>query len=150
MSIDQYFLVKKLFFIALISATVVISCKRDKDDELQVPRVATNLTINLNLPQYSPLNNPGGWAYVTGGSRGIIVYRVSTEEFSAFDRHCPYNVEEGCQVSVVDATIAEDTLCCHSRFEIIYGTPVSGPAEHTLQSFRTQFNPNANLLRIYN
>lgn len=87
---------------------------------------------------------------MTGGSRGIIVYRIGLDEFSAFDRHCPYNVTEGCQVSVVDGIFAEDTLCCHSRFEILYGTPVSGPAEHTLQSFRTQFNPNANMLRIYN
>lgn len=146
----SYLNVKKLFFIQLILLTVAFSCKRDNGDEPQVPRIATDLTININLPQYNSLSNPGGWAYVTGGSRGIIVYRIGLDEFSAFDRHCPYNVTQGCQVSVLDGIIAEDTVCCHSQFEILYGTPVTGPAEHTLQSFRTQFNPNANLLRIYN
>lgn len=140
----------KLLFILLILASVTYSCKRDTDDKIRVPRIATDVTINLNLPQYNPLTNPGGWAYVTGGSRGIIVYRIGIDEFSAFDRHCPYNVPEGCRVSVIDGIIAEDTLCCHSQFEILYGTPVEGPAQHTLQSFRTQFNPNAKLLRIYN
>lgn len=141
---------KHTLFLIFILLTVAFGCKRDDDDELQVPRVATDLTININLPSYSALANPGGWVYVTGGSRGIIVYRLSIDEFSAFDRHCTYNVVEGCKINVLDGTIAKDEECCDSEFEIISGTPVSGQAELPLQSFRTQFNPNANLLRIYN
>lgn len=129
---------------------VSTGCKKDRDDELHVPRVATNITININLPGYSALSNPGGWAYVQGGSRGIIVYRASMTEFSAFDRHCPYNVIEGCKISILEGSIAEDDECCHSQFEIITGIPISGKTERPLQPFRTQFNPNANLLRIFN
>jgi len=127
-----------------------LGCKKDRNDEIYVPRVATNVTININLPEFSALSNPGGWAYVLGGSRGIIVYRASTTEFSAFDRHCPYNVIEGCKVSILEGSIVEDDECCHSQFEIITGIPIAGPAERPLQSFRTQYNPNANLLRIFN
>ncbi len=126
------------------------NCKGDDDGDIQVPRIATDITINLNLPQYSPLNNPGSWAYVEGGSRGIVVYRLSSTDFTAFDRHCTYNVQELCQISFLEATIFEDAECCGSTFEIVSGTPVSGPAEAALQYFNTQFNPNANLLRIYN
>lgn len=127
-----------------------MGCKKERDEDLYVPRVSTNVTINLNLPEYNDLINPGGWAYVLGGSRGIIVYRVSETEFSAFDRHCPYMVIEGCKISMIEGSIAEDLECCHSRFEVITGIPVSGNAERPLQPFRTQFNPNAKLLRIFN
>lgn len=138
-----------LYFI-LILLILGSGCKKDRDDELQVPRIATNLTININLPEYNALSNPGGWAYVLGGSRGIIVYRSSTTDFSAFDRHCPYNVIEGCKISILEGSIAEDEECCHSQFEVITGIPISGEADRPLQPFRTHFNPNANLLRIYN
>lgn len=141
---------KRTIYFSLILLTVVFGCKRDDDDALHVPRIATDVTININLPGFSALANPGGWVYVNGGSRGIIVYRSSINSFSAFDRHCPYQVEQGCKINVLDGTIAEDEECCHSQFEIITGTPVSGSADRTLQHFNTQFNPNANLLRIYN
>ncbi len=140
----------RTFLILLILLTVGSGCRNGDDDELFVPRVATDLTININLPGYSALSNPGGWAYVNGGSRGIVVYRSSLTDFSAFDRHCTYQVLDGCKISVLDGIIAEDTTCCNSRFEIITGFPTEGPADRQLQPFRTQFNPNANLLRIYN
>ena len=132
----------------LIFAT---SC-RDDDENERVPRIQTDITLNLNLPEYNILLNPGGWIYLTGGSRGIIVYRVSNDEFAAFDRHCTFNVPEACRVFVNEDSgiTAKDTLCCGSVFEIITGNVVEGPAQFALQSFRTQFNQNSDVLRIYN
>lgn len=126
-----------------------MGCKKDRDNS-QVPRIPTDITINLNLPEYNTLINPGSWVYVTGGSKGIIVYRLSIEDFTAFDRHCSYNIPDGCRINVQDGTLAKDEECCDSEFEFISGTPVSGPAKMALQPFNTQFNPNANFLRIYN
>ncbi len=127
------------------------SCKGD-DDVLgnQVPILPTDLTINLNQPLYNPLTTPGGWAYVLGGSQGIVVYRLSETEFSAFDRHCTYQVSDNCQIMMEDPTTAHDETCCGSRFEVIFGTPVNGPATFPLRAYNTQYNPNANLLRIFN
>lgn len=142
---------KKYFIINLILVIVIVwGCRKERDYDHYVPRVATNVTINLNLPEYNDLLNPGGWAYVLGGSRGIVVYRASETDFSAYDRHCPYNVVEGCKISIIEGSIAEDTECCHSQFEVITGIPISGKAERPLQSFKTHFNPNAKSLRIYN
>lgn len=136
-------------YLILLLLLVFVGCKKDKNQS-QVPRVPTDITINLNLPEYNVLINPGSWVYVNGGSRGIIVYRLSTEDFTAFDRHCTYNIEEGCRIEAQDGTIAKDVECCDSEFEFISGTPVSGQAELALQRYNTQFNPNANFLRIYN
>ena len=136
-------------YLVLLLLPFFMGCKKDRDNS-QVPRVPTDITINLNLPQYNPLVNPGSWVYVAGGSRGIIVYRLSVEDFTAFDRHCTYNITEGCRINVQDGTIAKDEDCCNSELEFISGTRVSGPAQQVLQGFNTQFNPNANFLRIYN
>jgi len=134
-----------IFFIFLVG------CK-DEDENDRVPRIATNITLNLDLPEYQTLLNPGGWIYLTGGSRGIIVYRVNLDEFAAFDRHCTYNVPEACRVSVDEDTglTAVDTQCCGSEFEIITGSVVEGPAQLGLSPFQTQFNPNNNTLRVFN
>lgn len=136
---------------AIVVLLILTSCNGDDEDE-RVPRIQTDFTINLDLPEYNILLNPGGWLYLTGGSRGIIVYRVNNDEFAAFDRHCTYNVPEACRVFVDEDSglTAKDTLCCGSVFEIITGNVVEGPAQFGLQPFRTQFNQNSNMLRIYN
>lgn len=139
----------KLKHLLILLIPVLMACKKDKENT-QVPRIPTDVTINLNLPEYNALINPGGWVYVNGGSRGIIVYRLSTDEFTAFDRHCTYRIPEGCRIDVQDGTIAKDEECCESEFEFISGTPVSGPAEAALQRYNTLFNPSNNLLRIFN
>lgn len=137
------------FQISILLVLFLFGCKKEGDDS-QVPRIATDIQINLNLPSYNALLNPGGYAYAIGGSQGIVIYRLSQDEFTAFDRHCTYNVDEGCRINVTDGTIAKDEDCCLSEFEILSGTPVSGNAERALLRYNTQFNPNANFLRVYN
>jgi len=148
-SLKNHFL--RSLFVVLFALVALISCKDDDEDE-RVPRIQTDITLNLNLPEYNSLLNPGGWLYLTGGSRGIIVYRVNNDEFAAYDRHCTYNVPEACRVFVDpnSGITAADTLCCGSVFEIITGNVVEGPAQFRLQPFQTQFNSNSDLLRIYN
>jgi nitrite reductase/ring-hydroxylating ferredoxin subunit len=145
-------MLSRLFILALFFTVAITSCNDDdNNDDLRVPNVNTNIDLNLNLPQYNPLQNPGSWVYVTGGSRGIIVYRVGIEQFAAFDRHCTYNVQEGCQIVAEEgSTVAKDEECCNSEFEIITGGPTEGPARRPLRQYNTQFNPNANTLRVYN
>jgi nitrite reductase/ring-hydroxylating ferredoxin subunit len=136
----------------LIFVFVLTTSCRDDDEGDRVPRIQTEITLNLNLPEYNILLNPGGWLYLTGGSRGIIVYRVNNDEFAAFDRHCTFNVPEACRVFVDENSglTASDTLCCESIFEIITGNVVQGPAQFQLQPFQTQFNQNSDVLRIFN
>jgi len=139
------------FIILIFGLFIAPGCEKDRNtQDSRVPAVPTDITINLNLPQYNPLTNPGGFAYVIGGSRGIVVYRYGLEDFAAFDRHCTYQVEEGCTIEVEEASIATDMQCCGSSFEIVNGLPTEGPAIRPLRAYNTQFNPNANLLRIFN
>ena len=94
-----------------------------------------------------PLLAVGGWVYITGGSRGIIVYRFSPDEFLAFDRHCTFQVEDGCRTDVDNTNItAVDSDCCGSKFLIVDGAPIDGPANIGLQHYNTQFDGNTLLI----
>lgn len=134
------------FLFLQLMVVLATSCK--KENQTGVPPVQLDISININLPEYADLQVPGGWAYLTGGSQGLIVYRVSNDEFSALDRHCPVNPENLCRVTVDDSqVVAKDTACCEATFLIQDGQPlsVSGIA---LRKYSTIFNGNT--LRIYN
>ena len=134
----------------LVVVFALTSSCRDKEDRI-VPRIATDITLNLNLPEYNTLINPGGWLYLTGGSRGVVVYRISNDEFVAFDRHCTYNVPERCRVSMEDSGVTlKDEQCCGSVFDMFTGGVLEGPADRGLQSFRTFYSSETNTLRIFN
>jgi nitrite reductase/ring-hydroxylating ferredoxin subunit len=138
-----------LFVLTFIFAFASNSCK--KDDDSQVPFVAVDITLNLDLPDNLPLLNPGGWLQVTGGSRGIIVYRINLDEFVAFDRHCTFEAEKGCKITVNSESnvTAIDNQCCSSVFSIIDGFPQSGNAKRQLREYSTSFN-GTNIIRIFN
>jgi hypothetical protein len=123
------------------------SCKEEK---YPIPNVPVNITINLDLPSYLPLNAPGGYVYVPGGSRGIVVYR-HFDEFVALDRHSTYNSDDECAVVNVDPDNIfelEDT-CSGSRFSIMNGGVIQGPAKFGLKKYTTYWD-GAYTVNIYN
>ena len=85
---------KKQIILLFIVMLTVFSCKKSINHP--VPLVPTDITININLPSYNALTGVGGYAYVAGGSKGIIVYRRAQEEFIAWDRHSPADVNGSC------------------------------------------------------
>jgi nitrite reductase/ring-hydroxylating ferredoxin subunit len=133
-------------FLAL-ALLAMAGCK--KEERGGVPLTPVDISINVNNPSYADLQVPGGWLYLTGGSMGLIVYRTSMEGFVAMDRHCTYNPAQLCRVFVDESQlIAQDTVCCQSKFLITDGTVVQGPAAINLQRYNTTFNGTT--LRIFN
>ncbi|MBL7883168.1 MAG: hypothetical protein JNL69_03815 [Bacteroidia bacterium] len=136
---------------ALILVTLFItgsfSCKKDNDNN--VPNTAVDIYIYVNNPSFFNLNAVGGWVYITGGVRGILVYRKSNTEFAAYDRNCTFQSSDPCATVVVDNTniIARDT-CCNSRFSMYDGSVLQGPAGLPLKPYATTFD--GNVLHIYN
>lgn len=120
-------------------------CKKDNN---AVPVVYTDVFLYTTDPAFAPLNATSGYIYVTGGSKGIIVYRKSQTEFMAYDRHCPYKVADG-NVVTVDASglIATDAVC-GSKFLITDGSPNQGPAINSLKQYQTTFD--GTVLHIFN
>ena len=137
---------KKWFYILLI-LTIFLGCSKDQNDT--IPLVKVDVIIHTNDPAYNVVAVPGGWIYINGGSRGIIIYRVSNDEFNAYDRHCTYDTSNSCGlVSIEVNNITGKDDCCSSKFSIYDGSVTQGPAGLPLKQYNTSFD--GQVLRIFN
>jgi nitrite reductase/ring-hydroxylating ferredoxin subunit len=130
-----------LTLLALVTFTWTSSCQ--KQNLHPVPNIAFNTNININLPSYSGLQNIGGYAYVPNiGSKGVVVYRKTLEEFMAFDRHSPAEGGNDCDPLILDAenSLLVVDVCSGAKFSLIDGSIVEGPSEFPLRMYRTVFD----------
>ena len=140
---------KFVFF--LVISIIFISASCNKNGNNPVPNIPFDITIDINLPSYSNLSGVGGWAYVNGGSRGIIVYRRAIDEFVAFDRHSPADPEGTCFLPLFpdnDNFLQLKDTCNNATFSLYDGSPISN-SQFGLRQYQTIFN-GTDLLRIYN
>ena len=124
------------FMIALL---IIASGCRDRNTN-RVPDVPVNIAINIYQPDFFNLTVPSGWVYITGGSRGIIVYRKSTTEFIALERHSPFQPEDNCAVIVNEDNVIVSDPCSDSQWLITDGTIIQGPTAFALETYRTSFS----------
>jgi Rieske Fe-S protein len=145
---------KKIFFISILFFTVMFNSCDKQEFQNPVPNIDFNVTLNLTLPLYAPLLHPlGGIVFYNSGagSKGIAILRISNEEFVVYDRHCPYNVQDGCAVVEDEGNIGGliDLDCCNSKFNMINGGfPSEGPAVNGLKPYKYTFN--GTILRVFN
>lgn len=130
-----------LFFIFITQAC--------NDNNKIVPNVYVNFYLSVYDPEFTDLLSPGNSIYVTGGVNGILIYRISQDEFAAYDRTCTYNVEENCRIVVDDTkNFAIDSMCCSSKFLLLDGSVTDGPATYPLKRYQTYFDGTN--LHVYN
>lgn len=127
------------FWLILLS---LLGCTPDLADD-PIPMVSfVDVVINLSLPEYLSLQTNGGHKELsTGGVRGIIVYRVNSSSYVAYERNCSYHPNEACAtVNVHSSGLFMIDPCCSSNFSFTDGTPTGGPAWRPLQRYRTQLS----------
>ena len=124
-------------FIGMIAMMFALSCK---DRMAQVPDVPVDIVVNINQPSFFDLTVPTGWVYLTGGSRGIILYRVNQEEFIAMERHSPYQPENACSAVVNEDGVVISDPCSASTWLILDGSIVTGPTSFPLITYNVSFN----------
>ncbi|HEY4650015.1 MAG TPA: hypothetical protein VIG72_01320 [Pontibacter sp.] len=101
-----------------------------------------NEQISVNSLQYPMLRQDGGYAYIGGGYRGIIVVRQNASTYYAFERACPYDPDATCGVVTVDqSNLFLTHSCCGSQFNF-QGNVTSGPAVYGLLQYRTSLANN--------
>ncbi len=135
----------------LLFSFILSSSSCNKTSQHPVPYIPFDITIDLNLPSYSPLMGVGSWAYINGGSKGIIVYRRSIDEFIAFDRHSPADPDGICEYPLFpdpqNFLLLKDS-CSSAVFSLYDGSPISG-SNYGLRQYATSYN-GSNLLRVFN
>ena len=142
----------RLFLAALVVCFFFIGgCGKDEQPPIDVGYV--NLTIYPNSTEYIQLNSPGGYVYLYAEppSRGIIAYRLSSNEFKAYER-TPTYTKDSC--GIYNRVIVDESgffiidTCTNSKWLIIDGTVYEGPAKYALYPYKTFYDGYT--LRIYN
>ena len=124
--------------IALLACALCVACV--PDTSCRAP-FGEGGTIDLSMPEFSALANPGGSLTINRGYRGIIITRISFVDFVAFDCACPNDNDERL---LPDATWGNTILtcpACHSSFNALDGTPLDGAATPCLlYQYSTHFD----------
>ena len=106
-----------------------------------IPYVDVQVDLNLSLPAYNNLNFPNNWLYISGGSRGLIVYRYTLDEFVVLDRHATWDVGAGCQCTVSPDGYTVEDPCSGSQWYIFDGSIIQGPTTAPLERYTTTWIP---------
>lgn len=139
--------VSTLLLLLFVVALPVSSCK--KEAYANIPNVYVDIYLDISSTLYIELSSVGGYVNITGGYKGITVYRASTDQFMAFERCCPYDADVDAARIEVDASgLTLTDSVCGSTFLILDGSVVSGPATMPLKQYRTDFDGDN--LHIYN
>jgi nitrite reductase/ring-hydroxylating ferredoxin subunit len=128
-----------------------VGCHADREE--LIPNVSFQVTIDLSDPSY--VDN----AFIvvkdiTGrraGINGVVVYRLSSDTYYAFDLMCPHDKKVSCLVEISDDVTCECS-CCASQFFIgsEYGDVIKGPAVWPLKRYQTAVTGGGSRLSIWN
>ena len=125
----------------------ISSCKDEENNN--IPLVQVDFVINIDDPDYLNLKTIGGSVEVIGGSRGILLYRLSNETINAFDRHCTFQPSNTCAIISADpSSITATDHCCGSVFLLSTGDVSQPPASTPLKQYNTNFDGTT--LRVFN
>jgi hypothetical protein len=131
---DAGFILMNKHKILILLLVIVLACDSTLE-ESGVPNVAVNIEINLSDVDNIALTQIGGYIYVVGGVRGIIVRHESQNLYRAFDRNCTFN--PSVSTAIVDVHTSgfylEDTSC-NSTFDV-NGFPTGGQADFPLKEY---------------
>ena len=122
-----------LFFLLFAS-----SCK--DANPYNIPYVLVNLNVfpngidsdlGVSLYKYFP----------KVGYRGIVVYRMSSNQFMAYDRACTFDSQNSTAIVAVDPSgLIAVCPVCGSKFLLIDGYPYQGPAKNPLLQYHTAYD----------
>ena len=128
------------------------SCSNREETTSCFPNQFISVQLNLSLPSYYPLNNIGGWIYVSeqqSGTRGLIIYRASATSFKIYDRNAPHICPDTNTTLEVEGGTLVICKKDNAKWFLMNGAPAEVSAYPLKQYFST-FNPSTNVLNIYN
>ncbi|MDL2261930.1 hypothetical protein LJC11_00310 [Bacteroidales bacterium OttesenSCG-928-I21] len=138
-----------LFFAFTILLTFISGCSENDD---RIPYSYVNVVIYPDLPAYSEIKTPMNHIYLDQkdfmycGYAGIIVYCEQIDMYKAYERNCPHNPHNKNAILDVDSTnlfmVCRD---CGSKFSILYGDKVDGPAKYPVVQYKTELRYNRSL-----
>lgn len=121
-----------------LTMAIFISCK--DTNTRYIPYVPIQINKPISNPDLIDLQTVGGYVYLTGGSRGLVLYRKSEDIIKCYDRHSSYLPDNNCRVAVDSSNIAVKDPCSNSRWILTDGQPIAGEATLPLQEYACDFD----------
>lgn len=115
----------------LLLFCVFLACSKDEGvRNPYIQEVGFRFELNLNLPLYSPLTNPGNAVYIGGqgaGVRGVFVINTGFV-FRAFEASCPNHVPNACSTMELNSQVV--TCSCEGfRYSLFSGQLLDMPED---------------------
>jgi nitrite reductase/ring-hydroxylating ferredoxin subunit len=138
----------KKYFLILIVA-FLFSCNKDKTvtPNQYIPEYSFSTIINTSLPSYSNLQFPSNPVLITNagaGIKGIIVMKVGTDDYRAFEASCPNQYPTDCTLLTINGINAK-CPCDGVEYSLYTGI---GSGQYPLKAYKIEVL-GANL-RVYN
>ena len=133
------YLYSLLFVLVLISG-----CGKEEN---YVPEVVVN--YNVTLTQFSLQAKNGILLVPNQGVAGLMIVRLPSGGFAAFDRCSTVNPEKKCAIVPDDGGITATDPCSGAKFLLLDGTPQKAPAEKNLKVYNISLQGNT-LLNVTN
>ena len=131
-----------------------VSCKSDDnqiiDDNPFLNDPIVSLTLNLNMPQFNSLKFPGSSLIIPQqGIRGIVIYNVNNELYTAFDLADPNHAPNNCSRMTVEGI--EASCPCENDdnvYDIVTGQHKTNQNAYPMQQYFAQ--RSGDILQISN
>ncbi len=138
----------KNFFLIIISL-FILSCDKDKDSSGNpyLQNVSFTKEINTSLPSYNGLQFPSNPVLITDagvGIRGIIVMKVGTNDYRAYEASCPNHYPNDCSLMSLNGINAKCS-CENYEYSLYTG---EGGQKYPLKAYRVE--ANGSVIRVYN
>jgi nitrite reductase/ring-hydroxylating ferredoxin subunit len=136
--------------VLLLSIYFFISCTDNTKLGNCTQTLPLNLVTDLNNPEMINAQTPGGFALLSGGSKGIVLLNINGNNFVAFDRKCP---NENCNSPMTydKSRYVLKCVCDYSEYGIyagIGGAPQSDGFQCPAIEYRV--TKNGSTIRISN
>ena len=124
----------------ILFCPVLFACQPQEVD--MIPYAIVEIDINLHNTEYHDLQRDGGYVYILGGVKGIIIYRENEQTFRAFERNSPVNPTLACAVVDVDQSNLFIIDPCSSAIFDFEGNPTNGISPFPLRQYITILEDN--------
>ncbi len=100
-----------------------------------LPSIDVSISTELNNPSLINVQTPGGFAYIQGGQKGILLFNIDNTRFVAFDRLCP---NTDCTAPMVfENGLALRCTCDDSKYSVHFqGAPQTDNAECPAREYK--------------
>lgn len=120
----------------VLAAGLMLACFACGKSGNVIPNVSVNFQASLTDPRLARLNVPGGAVLISGyGVAGLVLYREPDNSYAAYDRCSTYLPQNLCAVTLDSGSFTVTDPCSGSKFSLLDGSPVKGPATKSLKSY---------------